>query len=75
MKIDHSGKIVASSCGDVIDISRLPRAIASSSVPCLNSVAFQCRFELREIRDGRAEHLLSATARWSVAVAGEESRA
>ncbi len=63
MKIDHSGKIVASSCGEVIDISRLPREIASSSVPCLKSVAFQCGSKVAKSATAGAKTSIKATAR------------
>src|SRR6185312_16691481 len=66
--------MVASSCGEVIDISRLPRAIASSSVPCLNRVAFQCGSNVAKSATAGPNTLVSATARWSVSVAGEDRR-
>ena len=40
----HPGMMVANSCADEVAISRFPRAIASFSVPCLNSSALNIPF-------------------------------
>ncbi|OIQ70142.1 hypothetical protein GALL_482470 [mine drainage metagenome] len=66
--------ICANSCGEVIDISRLPRAIATNSVPCLNSVAFQCGSNVAKPATAGPNTSVIATARASLGVIGPDMR-
>jgi len=48
--------------------------MASSSVPCLNRAAFQCGSNSANDAIAGANTEVRATARWSVAEAGEDKR-
>ena len=57
-----------------MDISKLPREMASNSVPCLNKDAFQWGSKSAKEATAGANTEVRATARWSVAEAGEDKR-
>jgi len=72
--MDHSGISLANSWAEVIDISRLRRAIATSSAPCLNSVSLSCGSYLANSLTQSANTVAIPCERKSVSVTGVDIR-